>query len=483
MRALTKIVATISDQKCEPAFIKSLFDAGMSAVRLNTAHQDYAGTLKVIESLRQVSDSIPIILDTKGPELRTTKTESEIVLKTGDMIRVMGDADRLSGSDCLYVNHSGFVHDLSPADRILIDDGDMELTVVKKTVVKKTAVKKEGDALICRVENDGSIGGKKSVNVPGVHIDLPSLSEQDRGYINFAIEHSVDFIAHSFVRNEKDVQDILDILEAGRSDCKVIAKIENQEGVDNIDKIISKVYGVMVARGDLGIEIPAEKIPPIQKMIIRKCREKCRPVITATQMLHSMIKKPRPTRAEVSDVANAVYDGTDSLMLSGETAYGNYPLEAVRTMAKIARSAEESTAAMINIDVDPANEAIPTFLARSAVIAETKLPICAIIIDTATGRTARYIAAFRGNTPIYVECYSAEVMRQLAIVYGVTANYMPQRHAGVETFIKKSLNHLVADGLLEKDDTVLILAGHFGPWTGASFLEITTVKNMLDFQD
>ena len=371
------------------------------------------------------------------------------------------------------MNYSGFVRDLSREDRILIDDGDIALTVEQK----------HADALICRVENDGKIGSRKSINVPGVHTHLPSLSERDRGYISFAIEHRVDFIAHSFVRNEKDVQEILDILKASQSTCKIIAKIENQEGVDNIESIISKVYGVMVARGDLGIEIPAEKIPAIQKMIIRKCRERCRPVITATQMLHSMIRKPRPTRAEVSDVANAVYDGTDSLMLSGETAYGDYPLKAVRTMAKIARSAEEATPPMVNIDVDQAKETVPAFLARTAVIAETKIPMSAIVLDTSTGRTARYIAAFRGSIPIYAKCYAQEVVRQLAIVYGVTASHIPIRHTGVETFIKKSLHHLVDEGSLTMDDTVLLLAGHFGPSTGASYLEITSVEKLLNFQE
>ena len=469
MRLLTKIVATISDMKCEPEFIKALYDAGMTAVRLNTAHQNDAGTLKVVQSVRKVSNKIPLILDTKGPEVRTTKAEQAIMVKEGETIRVMGDPDKLSSRECLCMNYSHFVRDLPIGSNILIDDGDVELTVLAK----------EDATLICRVENEGTIGSKKSVNVPGVHIHLPALSNKDREYINFAIEHNVDFIAHSFVRSERDVKEVQDLLDKGNSKCQIIAKIENREGVENIDKIIDKVYGVMVARGDLGIEIPAEEIPVIQKMIIRKCREKCRPVITATQMLHSMIQKPRPTRAEVSDVANAIYDGTDSLMLSGETAYGSYPLEAVQTMVRIAKFAEEATPAMINLDVDPANEAIPAFLARTAVIAEATVPLRGIVIDTTTGRTARYIAAFRGNTPIYVECYKQEVVRQLAIVYGVTASYMPKRQDRVEKFVHLSLSHLVNDELLNHDDSVLVLAGHFGYLTGASFLEITTVSNML----
>ncbi|WP_041401564.1 pyruvate kinase [Salinispira pacifica] len=469
MKKLTKIVATISDMNCEPDFIRSLYDAGMSAVRLNTAHQEHKDSLKVVENVRKVSDAIPLVLDTKGPEVRTTKKESDINVKTGDIIKMIGDPDKLSSKECVYLNYKGFVEDVPVGKLILIDDGDVALIVKEK----------KDNALICEVQNDGEIGGKKSVNVPGVHIHLPALSDRDRGYIDFAIEHEIDFIAHSFVRNKEDVQVIQDILDEHNSKSKIIAKIENQEGVENIDEIIDHVHGIMVARGDLGIEIPAEKIPAIQKMIIRKCREKCKPVITATQMLHTMIKKPRPTRAEVSDVANAVYDGTDSLMLSGETAYGDYPLESVQTMAKIAKSAEEATDAMVNIDVDPSSHQIPAFLARTAVKAESKIPMKGIVIDTSTGRTARYISAFRGNIPIYVECYDPKVMRQLAITYGVTASYMPARQEGVEKFINKSLNHLVKDDLLQKEDTVLVLAGNFGPSTGASFLEISTVKNML----
>ncbi len=470
MSKLTKIVATISDMNCDAAFLMQLHEAGMNAVRLNTAHQNYGDTLKVVESVRSFSDSIPLILDTKGPEVRTTRKESDIIVKTGDIIKMEGNPDKLSSSDCIYLNYAGFAEDVPQGKLILIDDGDIALSVQEK---------KDG-VLICRVENDGEIGGKKSVNVPGVYMNLPSLSERDKGYIEFAIEHEIDFIAHSFVRNKEDVLAIQSLLDAAGSESKIIAKIENQEGVDNIDEIIDHVYGVMVARGDLGIEIPAEKIPAVQKMIIRKCRVKCKPVITATQMLHTMIKNPRPTRAEVSDVANAVYDGTDCLMLSGETAYGDYPLETVQTMAKIAISAEEATEAMINIDVDPHIKQIPAFLARTAVIAETKISMKGIVIDTSTGRTARYISAFRGNIPIYAQTYDPKVMRQLALSYGVKASTMSPVDAGVEKFLNRSLSQLVESGDLARNDTILVLAGNFGPAAGASFFEIATVDNILN---
>jgi pyruvate kinase len=470
VKNLTKILATISDLRCDPDFIRALYQEGMTAVRLNTAHQSFEDSLKVVENVRKVSNKIPLVLDTKGPEVRTTKKSEDIFVKSGDLIKLKGDPTQESTKEILYVTYPGFVRDVPVGKQVLIDDGDISLSVIDKN----------NEFLMCRVENDGEIGSKKSVNVPGVHISLPSLSERDYQYIDFAIEHKIDFIAHSFVRNRQDVLDIQNILDKRKANCQIIAKIENEEGVNNIDEIIDSVYGVMVARGDLGIEIAAEKIPAIQKMIIRKCREKCKPVITATQMLHTMIKKPRPTRAEVSDIANAVYDGTDCLMLSGETANGDYPIEAVKTMARIAKYSEEQTAAMIDIQVDPSSKVIPAFLAHTAVAAENKLPIKGIIIDTSTGRTARYLSAFRGNIPIFVECYDEDTVRRLGLTYGTFANLMSTDASGHDDFVNLSLNHLVNEGELSQQDTVLIMAGNFGPSTGASFIEISSVENLLN---
>ncbi|NCN05615.1 MAG: pyruvate kinase [Spirochaetales bacterium] len=469
MKNQTKILATISDLRCDPDFIRTLYNEGMTAVRLNTAHQGLEDTLRVVNNVRQVSDQIPLVLDTKGPEVRTTKKATDIFVKSGDLVKIIGDPNHLSTNEVVGVTYAGFVKDVPVGKQVLIDDGDLAFTVVDKDDIY----------LICRVDNDGEVGSKKSVNVPGVHISLPSLSEKDHQYIEFAIEHKIDFIAHSFVRNKQDVKDIQDILDARNAKCQIIAKIENQEGVDHIDEIIDSVYGIMVARGDLGIEIAAERIPAIQKSLILKCREKCKPVITATQMLHTMIKKPRPTRAEVSDIANAVYDGTDCLMLSGETANGDYPVEAVKTMARIAKYSEEQTPAMVNIQVDRSSKVIPAFLAEMAISAENRIPMKGIIIDTSTGRTARYLSAFRGNIPIFVECYDADTMRRLALTYGVHANYLAGDANGHDDFVNMSLNHLVKEKELTKEDTVLIMAGNFGASTGASFIEISTVENLL----
>ena len=330
----TKIVATVSDQRCDVAFVEALYKAGMNVVRLNTAHMMEEGLTRVVNNVRAVSDRIGILMDTKGPEVRTTTTVNKepIPFKTGEIVKVIGNPDQETSHDCICVSYKNFVNDLAIGSDILIDDGDLEMKVTGKS----------GDCLLCEIQNDATLGSRKSVNVPGVRINLPSLTEKDRNNILWAIDHDLDFIAHSFVRNKQDVLDIQRILDERNSPIKIIAKIENQEGVDNIEEILEVAYGVMIARGDLGIEVPAEKIPGIQRMLIRKCVEVKKPVIVATQMLHSMINNPRPTRAEVTDIANAIYYRTDALMLSGETAYGKYPIEAVQTMTKVAREAEKT---------------------------------------------------------------------------------------------------------------------------------------------
>ena len=462
----TKIVATISDLNCSPEFLKGLNNAGMNVVRLNTAHQDFDGTRKVIENVRKVSDKIPLLLDTKGPEIRTTAQTAERELKKGDKIRITGDPGETG--DCVYVSYKNFAKDISAGSKILIDDGETEFEVLEK----------KDNSLICEVKNDGRVKGKKSVNVPGIHINLPSLSEKDADYINFAVENRLDFIAHSFVRGKKDLDGIRKILEKKNSSIKIISKIENQEGVDNIDEIIDNSYGIMVARGDLGIEIPAEKIPGIQRQIIAKCIEKRKPVIVATQMLHTMIKNPRPTRAEVSDVANAVYLGADAIMLSGETASGNYPLEAVETMAKIALEVERSKPGFNRIAMKSSGNETPDFLANSAVAASLKLPTKAIITDTTTGRTARYLASYRGKNPVFALCYNENVMRELALSYGVFASYSKTRKT-YEEFTKDLLIPLLEQNRFNEKDLIVIVAGSFGPSQGASFVEVSSVENLM----
>ena len=341
------------------------------------AHQTHEDTLKVIRNVREVSERIALLLDTKGPEIRTTKATEPIPVKFGDIVNIKGDEEGITTKDCIYVNFKNFVADVPVNSTILIDDGDIELKAIEKV----------GETLRCEVRNNGSINGKKSVNIPSVHVTLPALSQKDVEYIHFAIDNNLDFIAHSFVRNKEDVLAVQKILDERESDIKIIAKIENQQGVDNIDEILDYAYGAMVARGDLAVEIPQERIPIVQKMIINKCISRRKPVITATQMLHSMIKNPRPTRAEISDVANAVYDGTDAVMLSGETAYGDYPVKSVELMSKIAVEVESAKEPIKETAYLIINNEIAAFLARAAVRASVELDTKAIVADTMHGRT------------------------------------------------------------------------------------------------
>ena len=310
----TKIVASISDRRCDQDFIRKLFFAGMNVVRMNTAHATEEGIRTIVKNVRAVSPHIGIMIDTKGPEVRTTGVKEPIHYNVGDVVKIFGRPEMESSHDIVNVSYPDIAADVKVGDDLLFDDGELDMKIIDS----------QGPMLVAEVQNEGVLGAHKSVNVPGEHIDLPALTEKDRRNIELAIELDIDFIAHSFVRNAADVKAVQDILDAHNSDIKIISKIENQEGVDNIDEIIDACYGIMVARGDLGIEVPIERIPGIQRRIISKCVKAQKPVIVATQMLHTMIKNPRPTRAEVTDIANAIFYRTDALMLSGCSDYGSY---------------------------------------------------------------------------------------------------------------------------------------------------------------
>ncbi|MBR6287157.1 MAG: pyruvate kinase [Bacteroidaceae bacterium] len=469
----TKIVASISDLRCEVDFIREIFNAGMNVVRINTAHATQEGIGKVIANVRQVSNRIAIMMDTKGPEVRTTACDGHIMFQAGDKVKMIGDPQLQTTKECIAVSYPNFVNDIAVGSYILIDDGELELKVIEK----------DGDALVCEAQNSAEIGSRKSVNVPGTRINLPSLTEKDRRNIKFAIEQDIDYIAHSFVRNKQDVLDIRKILDEAGSDIRIVAKIENQEGVDNIDEILEYADGIMVARGDLGIEIPQERIPGIQRMLIRRAVLAHKPVIVATQMLHSMIKNPRPTRTEVTDIANAVYFRTDALMLSGETAYGDYPVEAVKTMATIACQAEKDRQTQYDIHIPLSKDCdVTEFLAKQAVKATVKIPsIRAIITDSFVGRTARYISSFRGPINVLAICYKEKTMRHLALSYGVEAIYLPEAKNGQEYYFA-ALRKLLADGVITPDDNVAFLSGG-KMHTKTSFLEINQVSDVLDNAD
>lgn len=469
-RKFTKIVATISDKRCDVDFIRQLYEEGMNVVRMNSAHLDREGFMKIINNVRAVSRRIPLLIDTKGPEVRTTIAENDrIELKSGDMIKVKGDINQTSTHDCIYVSYPHFVRDLRVGDDILIDDGEIDLKVVSK----------DDEFLTCIAQNDGSLGSRKSVNVPGVRINLPSLTEKDRKNILFAIEQDLDFIAHSFVRSKQDLIDIQEILDEHNSPIKIISKIENQEGVDNIDEIIQHCYGVMVARGDLGIEVPQERIPGIQRKLIRKCVKAHKPVIVATQMLHSMIENPRPTRAEVNDIANAIYYRTDALMLSGETAYGKYPIEAVRTMSKIALEAEKTKMPENDIPIEYGRGDVSAFLAHAAAEAGANIDIKALITDTFSGRTARYLASYRSSDMIIAFCYKERASRELALSYGVYSYYKEDLVEDEKNYFATLLQNLVDRELICQNDLLCYLSGPRSGDFGTTFLEINTAKTLL----
>ena len=431
----TKIVASISDRRCDVDFIRQLFQAGINVVRMNTAHATPEGIKEIIRNTRKVSKHIGILIDTKGPEVRSTGTDNPIEYKTGEVVKICGHNTEETSHDCINVSYPDFVNDVKVGDDVLFDDGELDMKVMKK----------EGDALIVEVQNDGKLGSKKSVNVPGEHIDLPALTAKDKANILLAIEEDIDFIAHSFVRSKEDVLAVQKILDEHNSEIKIISKIENQEGVDNIDEIIEASYGIMIARGDLGIEVPIERIPGIQRMIIKKCIEAKKPVIVATQMLHTMINNPRPTRAEVTDIANAIYYRTDALMLSGETASGKYPVEAVKTTAAIAST--------------------------------ERLGVRGIITDSLHGRTARNLAAFRGPNPVLAICVRERVQRLLALSYGVIPVYQHEKLQPQDQFVA-ALRMLRQKGYLKMEDKIAYLSGSFGRGGGTTFLEIDKVADI-----
>jgi pyruvate kinase len=468
-RKRTKIVATISDKNCEPDFIKELYEAGMDVIRINSAHLNIEGAQRIINNVRKVSDKIAIILDTKGPEIRTTICDAPILVKKGATFSITGEPDKKSSGTKIYVSLKTFSQDVPAGSMVMIDDGDVEFKVLRK----------EGESLICKALNDGVIGSRKSVNIPGVKICLPSLTDKDKAFIKMATENDVEFIAHSFVRSKQDVLDVQAELDKYKSEIKIIAKIENNEGVENISEIIEVVYGVMVARGDLAIEIPYEKIPSIQRMIISRCIYCRKPVIVATQMLHSMITNPRPTRAEVSDIASAIYSQTDAIMLSGETANGKYPVEAVKTMTKVAVEVENNKEKFLETPTLNIIGEISAYLAKVAVKTSIRIAAKVIIADTTGGRTIRDMASFRGYNLILAQSYSARTMRELALSYGVYADFQ-ERRKSIDEFIHIALKNLTKAHDLKDDDIIVVLAGNFSGGSGFSFIEVGSVHYLKD---
>ncbi|MCI9148106.1 MAG: pyruvate kinase [Hungatella sp.] len=452
----TKIICTMGPNSDNRQVMVDLALNGMDIARFNFSHGDYEEQKGRLEQLKSVREELglPIaaLLDTKGPEIRTglLKDGKKVVLSEGQEFTLT--TRKVEGDETMaHINYAGLPQDVSEGNRILIDDGLIELKVEKS----------EGTEIICTVINGGELGQRKGVNVPNVKVNLPALTEKDKEDIWFGIEEGFDFIAASFVRNADAIIEIKQMLDVAGANLKVIAKIENAEGIDNIDSIIAASDGIMVARGDMGVEIPAERVPYIQKEIIRKCNEASKPVITATQMLDSMIRNPRPTRAEVTDVANAVYDGTDAVMLSGETAMGKYPVEALKMMAQIAEETEKhldyNAYRKRNVSAENLRK-ISNAVCFSSVSTAHDLDAKAIVAPSISGFTAGLLSKYRPGVRIIGMSPSATAVRQMQIMWGVTP-FMAKRAESTDILIASSVDLLRQKGILESGDVVVVTAG------------------------
>ncbi len=454
----TKIVGTLGPASDSKEMLAKLVDAGLDVARLNLSHGDYEDHGKKIELIREVEDdtgkTIGIMMDTRGPEIRLgVLKEGNVLLKSGEEITLT--TDEVEGdASCVSISYKGITNDVEIGSVILVDDGLLEFKV---TEINEKSIK-------CRVVNGGMLGSRKGVNIPGASLTLPALTDTDKEYIRFGIKMEINFIAASFVRKARDVLAIRAFLDnQGARGIYIIAKIENQEGVDNIDEIIEVADSIMIARGDLGVEIPPEQVPVIQKMLIRKCNEAGKPVITATQMLDSMIRNPRPTRAEASDVANAIFDGTDAIMLSGESAIGKYPIESVDTMDTIAREIEGSAFYQeIMYKTALKNKAKSSTIteAMSFATCKTAMDIGAkcIISATSNGTTARMVSKFRPNTQIVAVTNNKFVKHFLTLCWGIYPLQLAVESTGTDELIDNAISTVSSYGMVKSGDLVTITA-------------------------
>jgi len=452
----TKIICTMGPNTNDRELMKKLVENGMDIARFNFSHGDHAEQKERMDMLKSIREEVgrpvAILLDTKGPEIRTglLKEGKKVILETGQTFTlttevVEGDANRVS------ITYDGLAEDVEIGKRILIDDGLIELEV------KKIA----DTEIVCKVLNGGELGQRKGVNVPNVPVRLPALTEKDREDIVFGIQQGVDFIAASFVRSAEGILEIKALLKEHKAPhIPIIAKIENAEGIKNIDEILHCADGIMVARGDLGVEIPAQEVPYLQKWLIQKCNDNYKPVITATQMLDSMIRNPRPTRAEVTDVANAVYDGTDAVMLSGETAQGKYPLEALQMMVEIVKNTEQHLDydTLLSKAQENRKKSISSAIGYSSVATAASLGASCIITPTASGATARVVSKFRPEATIVGVSPNEESLRRMQIYRGVyPIKSIP--YQTTDEICDEAIDLAKAKGFAETGDIVVVTAG------------------------
>ncbi len=449
----TKIVCTIGPKTESKEVLKQLLEAGMNVMRLNFSHGDYEEHGRRISNLREVMAETgmraAILLDTKGPEIRTIKLEggNDVSLVAGQEFTFTTDRTVIGNNKIVAVTYEGFASDLKAGDTVLVDDGLIAMEV------KEVA----GNEVRCIVKNNGDLGENKGINLPNVSVNLPALAEKDINDLKFGCEQGIDFVAASFIRKAEDVLAVRKVLcENGGENVKIISKIENQEGLNNFDEILEVTDGVMVARGDLGVEIPVEEVPFAQKMMIEKCNEAGKPVITATQMLDSMIKNPRPTRAEANDVANAIIDGTDAVMLSGETAKGKYPVEAVKVMARIA----EKTDPLIytNVEFDNEEATITEAVAKGTVDVAEALEAKLIVVGTGTGRAAKSLRKYFPTARILALTNSQTTANQLLLSRGVLS-VVAEKPETLDCFFKQAEAEAVKTGLVKSGDIIVVTCG------------------------
>lgn len=460
----TKIICTIGPASEKPEVLTKLIENGMDIARLNFSHGDHEEQLNRIETIKKLRKDlnvpVAILLDTKGPEIRTGVFENDsAVLEDGQ--EVVLTMDEVVGNERLIsITYKNLVNDVKTGDTILIDDGLIELRVKEVSASE----------ILCTIISGGKVANRRGVNVPNINISLPPITEKDRNDIVFGVKNGIDFIAASFVRTAAAVREIKQILKDHNAEhIQIISKIENQEGLNNLDEIIAESDGVMVARGDLGVEIPTEQIPAVQKRIIKKCNEACKPVITATHMLDSMIRNPIPTRAEVTDVANAIYDGTDAIMLSGESAAGKYPLESVKTMARIAVETEKTLdySMMLKVRKMARTKNIANAVSFSSCATALNLGAKVIISATSSGFTSRMVSRFRPQAPIIAVTPSEEATRIMQIYWGVIPVIIEDTDSP-DKLIEVAINEVKKRNIVSEGDLVVITAGFPAATTGVT---------------
>lgn len=472
MNKKTKIVATIGPSSSDKNVLRQLFESGLDVVRLNMSHGSYDEQMEKVNIVRELNTelgtNVAILLDTKGPEVRTGLfSEPKVLLEKGNTCIITTD-DVVGNAEKFSVSYPGLAKDISVGDTILLDDGYVSVEVIKV----------ENNDITCKINNSGYVKDRRGVNVPGVTLNFEFISDKDRSDIIWACENNFDFIAASFVRNSKDMDEIMEIIKStSNTTIQVLPKIESQDGVNNFDEILLKSDGVMVARGDLGVEVPAEEVPVIQKEIIEKCNAAGKMVITATQMLESMQSNPRPTRAEVSDVFNAVMDGTDAVMLSGESAAGDYPVEAVQTQAIIAQRAETAFdyETYLSKKFKSLDNTVEQLVSYSVVSTADRLDNVKLIIAlTKSGATAKSISRLKPKTSILAVTNSDEVVRSLALSYGVVSCKLSAQTT--QELISEAISKAIDCNLVSKGDFVVVSAGMLQTEGTTDLMQIIEVK-------